>query len=98
MSALVGRYHVVSNRAGRILALGPARAARTAEGTEMGWRFVAGPGQLVAEVELTEAHAGLDADELIEAFTVRVDRKTGRALLERRTGARGKKTPAKRRR
>ena len=98
MSASVGRYHVVSNRAGRILALGPAHAARTADGAELGWRFVAGPGQLVAEVDLTEEHVRVDAHELIEAFTVHTDRKTGRALLKRRATARAGKTATKRRR
>ena len=93
MNAPTGRYHVVSDRAGRILALVPARTARIAGGGEVGWRPVAGPRQHIAEIDLTAEHTALPPHELLAAFSVKVDRKTGRAELKRRGRA-----PAKKRR
>jgi hypothetical protein len=84
MTAPVGRYHVVSDAKGRILALVPARAARMAGGVELGWRPVAGRGQRVSEVELTKEHAALAPQDLLAGYSVKVDRKTGRAQLARR--------------
>ena len=84
MSEPARRYHVVADRAGRILALLPARATRVGGGVELGWRPVAGARQVVAEIDLTDEHTGLSPQEMIEAFALHVDRKTGRARLKRR--------------
>jgi len=97
MSEAAGRYHVVADRAGRILALLPARAIRVAGGAELGWRPVAGPGQHVAEVELTGEHAGLGPAAMIEVFAVHIDRRTGRAELRRRPSRRREAGRKKRR-
>ena len=84
MNTPAGRYHVVSDDKGRILALVPVEARRMAGGVELGWRPVAGRGQRVAEIELAREHTALAPDELIAAFSVKIDRKTGRAHLARR--------------
>ena len=84
MNAQTGRYYVVANRAGRIVALLPASAISRSAGGEVGWRPVARPGQRVAEVNLTEEHSALLPHELIEHFVIQIDRKTSLARLARR--------------
>jgi hypothetical protein len=79
------RYHIVHDAEGRILALIPAAAPATREGIQAGWRPVAGLNQFVVEVTLTATHARMPSHELLEAYRVRLDAKSGKAALVRRT-------------
>jgi hypothetical protein len=91
LSPVTKRCYVVCNRSGRILALLPLENLRLRDDAELGWRPLAGPRQIVVEVELTAEHADFALHELIEAFNVDLDRKTGKAHLRHRTNKAAKK-------
>jgi hypothetical protein len=64
------RCYVVHARDGRILAIAPVEPPASAEGVRLGWRPVAGPDQLIAEIELPDDLATLSLSELLDGFEV----------------------------